>query len=450
MPNIWANKYSLLKMKNVNLPENLSILGKLSLCTLLVAITFALRIPMAYRSFWAEDGNVHLYHALKNQFPIEIFQDNFGGYWNITSRIIARIVILFPIELFTYVNFFLICAVTGLVMFMVYDTTTHVIQSRFLRLLLSASIPMLPIARFDVIATSVNLHYYLLFALLLVLISTSKTNEFKFHHIVTIVLGTLSDPLTIFCMIVLIPSFNLKSKRFNIPRYSKSEKLFVVLAVIHSVFTATRLSQQLSLRQPDADHSIIKAGYLFLDRVLGSTFIPGWGEVSSNDFNGQNISSRLLLRMLIGISLFLTLLCIAIYVRALSFRENVELPSRMMFYLFVSGISYWAFSGITFNPEPRYAVYTGLCLLTICIVLIDQVSRLKKRSLAIPAFSLLLVLTWLFSWTPTEFRTNGATWKSQLVDARNFCEKEKGATFDFVTMPYNWKLPITCNKVMSR
>lgn len=450
MANIWIKKDSRVKPRKVNLVQNLTLLGKLSLCTLLVAITYGFRIPMAYQSFWAEDGDVHLYHALKNQFPVEIFQDNYGGYWNVTSRLIARVVILFPIELFSYVNFFLICAVTGLVIFVVYDATTRVIQSRFLRILLSASIPMLPIARFDVIATSVNLHYYLLFALLLVLVSTSKTNEFKFHHIITIVLATLSDPLTIFCMIVLTPSFNLKTKKFNVRRYSKSEKLFLLLAVIHSAFTALRLPEQLSIRQPDADHSIIKAGYLFLDRVLGSTFIPGWGEVSSNDFNGQNISSKLILRSLIGISLFLVLLSTTIYVKVLSSRANLQQPSRIMFYLLVSGISYWVFSGIVFNPEPRYAVYTGLCLLTIIIAQIDQISRIKKHSFVIPIFSFLLILTWFFSWTPSEFRTNGVTWKSQLADAKNFCENKKEATFDFVVLPYNWDLPIACSKIMNR
>ncbi len=413
-----------------------------------MAIVFAIRVPMSYRSFWAEDGNVHVFNALINRYPVEIFQDNFGGYWNLTSRLIARTVILFPIEIFTYVNFFLISCVMGLIIFVVYDTTSYVIQSRRLRLLLCASIPMLPIARFDVIATSVNLHYYLLFALLLVLITTTKSNEFKIHHVITIVLGALSDPLTIFCMIVLLPSFSLKSRKIKIPKYTKSAKLFGILAVAHSLFTGFKLSEQLAYRQPEADHSVMKMGYLFFDRVIGSTFVPGWGEVSSADISDQGISSRLLFRFLLGASLFIVWLFIAVYVKRSTAAGSVEQQTRLIFYLFASGIGYWTFSGIVFNPEPRYAVYTSLCLLTVCVVLVDQLSHLKKMSFTIPAFSLLLILTWVFSWTPTEFRTEGATWKNQVADARNFCEDEKGLTFDFVTMPYQWELAISCDKVL--
>ncbi len=444
--NISENSFSL-KSLRIKVAENFLILGKISFCALLVAIVFFIRIPMAYRSFWAEDGNVHLFNALINQYPVEVFQDNFGGYWNVTSRLIARAVILFPIDFFTYVNFLLICFVMGLVVFVVYDTTSFMIRSRSLRLLLSASIPMLPIARFDVIATSVNLHYYLLFALLLVLISTSKNNEFKFHHVITIVLGALSDPLTIFCMIVLLPSIKIKTRRIEFPKYTKSAKLFGVLAVTHSAFTGLRLSEQLEYRQPEADHSIVKTGFLFLDRVLGSTFVPGWGEVSSVDMSEQSISSRLLFRFLVGISILIIWLCIGIYVKRSLPKEQIQQQTKIVSYLFVSGIGYWTFSGIVFNPEPRYAVYSGLCFLTICVILVDQISGIRKFSWTIHGFSMLIILTWIFSWTPTDFRTEGATWKSQLVDARAFCEKEKSATFDFVTMPYNWELAISCSKV---
>jgi len=438
------------KILKIRFNETLLILGKIFLSTLLVAVIFSLRIPMAFRTLWAEDGNVHLAEALNSKFPLEIFRDNYGGYWNVTSRLIARLVALSPIELFTYVNFFLICAVTGLVVFVIYDTTETFIQSRSLRIILSLSAPMLPIARFDVIATSVNLHFYLLFASLLIIISTSRNNHFKVHHIITIILGTLSDPLTIFCVFVLLPIINLKNKRFQIPKYSKSSKLFLVLMLIHSTFTLLQLKDQLQLRQPEADHSVLKTGYLFLDRVLGSAFIPSWGEVSSADFDGQNFSSSLLLRLLVSISLAIFWFCVMILVWRVASIKKENYQIHVMIYLFISGICYWTFSGTVFNPEPRYAVFPALCLLTISTILVDQNLGIKKPTIAIPVFSLLLISTWIFSWAPTDFRTSGTTWENQLIDARKYCEKEEGDTFNFVTMPYNWEFTITCNKIIGK
>jgi hypothetical protein len=439
---------SLKKLKS-KISENFLILGKVSLCASLVAIIFSVRIPNAYRTLWAEDGIVHIFYALKNQYPVEIFQDNFGGYWNVTSRVIARLVILFPIEFFTYVNFFLICAVTGLVIFVVYDTTALIIQSNRLRVILSLSVVMLPIAKFDVIATSVNLHYYLLFAMLLTIISTSRTNELKVHHVLTIVLGTLSDPLSIVCLVALAPTIILKTRSIQFPRFTRASKLYLILMLLHSTFIGFQLSEQLAYRQPNADHSLVKTGYLFLDRVIGSMFIPSWGEVSSGDFVGQNLSSKLLLRLFVGVFLVVIWICIGIYVQRLTSLRAEDFKIRAMVYLFISGLAYWGISGTVFNPEPRYAVFSALCILTICTFLVDQVSQIKKSVITIPMFSILIVVTWIFSWAPAEFRNGGVVWKNQIADAQSYCKKESNSSFSFVTIPYNWDFAIACNKIMS-
>jgi len=53
------------------------------------------------------------------------------------------------------------------------------------------------------------------------------------------------------------------------------------------------------------ERSVFKTFYLFLDRVVTSTFIPGWGLVSSSHSAGESFTTKSLSRAVVAMAVLL-------------------------------------------------------------------------------------------------------------------------------------------------
>lgn len=75
--------------------------GNFAALNLFLSVLVGIKIPSAFRKFWAEDGFFYE-RALVDTFPEEFLSGS--GYLNFISSIIARIVTLGPIEHAPFVN----------------------------------------------------------------------------------------------------------------------------------------------------------------------------------------------------------------------------------------------------------------------------------------------------------------------------------------------------------
>jgi len=179
--------------------------------------------------------------------------------------------------------------------------------------------------------------------------------------------------------------------------------------------------------------------------------------VNSNDFVSGLLTSKLLIRAGATIVIFTIIVSMVVYLWRNSKNDVtvVRRPLQNIVLLFVVSSFYWVFSGYFFNPEPRYAIFPGLCLVAIICILFDVCASQKmiinhgviwlKKS-GVVFLSFLFISTWLFSITPNSVRTAGTTWESELVTARNLCNSSDQEYVNLHILPtsVNWFVTMKC------
>jgi hypothetical protein len=222
--------------------------------------------------------------------------------------------------------------------------------------------------------------------------------------------------------------------------------------VIQLLFTVVYLSQ--GVRTLGQDHSVVKTLYLFLDRVIGSTFIPGWGRVSSSDFSEGSLTSKLLIRA-VAASIILVL-WLLIYFKLIK-KERLVLDKTVftnrnvsLFQVLVSSLTYWFTAGVAFNPEPRYAIFPSLCLLIAAISIVDRILDMQRspgaRKFSLSIFFILISSTWILSWTPSSHRINGPEWRDEIEKAVIRCSNSDINNVKLQILPEkgDWFVEVPC------
>lgn len=220
------------------------------------------------------------------------------------------------------------------------------------------------------------------------------------------------------------------------------------------VFTAMYLTQ--GARSIGQEHSVTKTTYLFLDRVVGSTFIPGWGHVSSSDFTGDLFMAKLLGRAII--SAVILGIWIVLY-RKLNTKKIADqgylLKNQViLFQLLASALAYWFAVGIVFNPEPRYGIFPALCLLMAATVIVDRYSstmaKPKSRKLTVWIFCASISATWILSWSPSAHRITGPQWSEEIVKALKLCTNSNSKSAKLKILPGgdNWYVEVPCTSLI--
>ena len=408
---------------------------------------------MGYKSFWAEDGSLFYQGAVEGSF-VDTLKDPTAGYLLLLGRIGGNITSYFPIEYVTLVNFMIATFVMALCIVTLFHHSRTLVSKISLRVCAAIGVAFIPIANFDSLANLANLHFTLPFVVLIVLISSQKSSKTSLLSVLLIILACLSDPLCIFCLPALI---NMKKAQarftlsFNKSLYSKA---YLASMATQIVFTVVYLTQ--GARSIGQEHSVIKTTYLFLDRVVGSTFIPGWGHVFSSDLTGDLFIAKLWGRALIA-AVILTI-WIVVYRKLISkkiMEQRCLLKSQfILFQLLASSLAYWFTAGIIFNPEPRYGIFPALCLLMAATVIIDRYSSTnttsKSRNLTVWIFCASISATWILSWSPNAYRITGPQWSEEIVKAYNLCtnSNSKSAKLQILPGGDNWYVKVPCSSLI--
>lgn len=383
----------------------------------MVLLTNAIRVPSGIMNFWAEDGVVFYSDVINKTFPERLFIDSGGGgYLNFSGKLIAEFVRIFPIDFAPAANFILVNFVYALIISLVFRIMNPIFIDKILLLILMFFVLFVPIATFDSVASSINLHFYLFFACLLILITDSTQNRFFFH--LTVILTCLSDPL-VFLLAPIIIVRSLIKKNFS--RYLITFAIGMVIqlfSIFHFFGNSTRIV--------GLDSSFIKTTYLFFDRVVGSSLVPYWGNVDSALTINGAYSKVLIIRLLISFSLFVcssTLIAISILT---FFRSGEKEKLQVAIILIISSVIYWFFAGLFFNPEPRYAIFPSLCFINVILISLDSLLSTRLRTKARQALRLfsitLFVVISVGSFQVSDLRNSDLNWKLQLSQARLKCE----------------------------
>ena len=413
---------------------------------LMILIINALRVPSGLLNFWAEDGVVFYSDVINEKFPNRLFIDSGkGGYLNLSGKIIAEFVGLFPIAVAPIINFIFVNLFYSIILWVIYSRLKVNFVNRTYLYLLMGFFVFVPAATFDSVATSINLHFFLLFACFLIIITVDTKTTFIEHLL--IVLTILSDPLAI----LLIPAVLLRT--FLTRRFESYLLTFVLSTLAQIIFVIHFFGS--SVRVIGATPDLIKVAYLFMDRVVGSSFIPFWGHIDGQFSQTEEISKILLLRL--GVSFIVLSLFIYIIVRAFSFNLKSFASQRgvLVQIMVVTLCLYWATAGLFFNPEPRYAIFPSLCLATILLSSLDMIaintlSLRRKKVLVCTSMMLFLALS-LGAFQESEIRHTNLKWGAQLHEAKGACKSDlvEKASIQIPPLKNNLNLFLNC-KLLNR
>ncbi|GAA2788338.1 glucosyltransferase [Saccharopolyspora taberi] len=144
---------------------------------------------------WAEDGGVFFNQAMRHSLWHNIVVPH-AGYLQVIARVVVQPAAHLPLS---WVAVWLagIAALTvAFVSLVVWFASARVVRSWWARALLTALVPLLPQAGFEVNATVSNLHWYLAYAAFWVLLAAPRSWKGQLGALFVVVLAALSDPLT--------------------------------------------------------------------------------------------------------------------------------------------------------------------------------------------------------------------------------------------------------------
>lgn len=408
---------------------------------ILIALLFVLKIPSAFRKIYAEDG-MSLQQSLENPFPKELAEP-VAGYLDLLLRGTGAFVSLFPLGHASFVFFAVNTFLLAILWTAVYISSTSLFKDRKWKFLAATGLVLMPIGNFESIANAANLHFYFMSACVVILLARPTNDLQAIFLCVVIFFSATSVPL----MLLTFPLLFLGARRPRLGKRRWQNQGIVAAWILGNLVQFIYISVVTpGQRKSQSINSIFEVLYLYLDRVVGTTFMPFWGSVSGSTKSPfphlVGDSEYLLVR---GIFSTLILLLFAFSIcRFCSFTKSQLLICVTIFFV---GVSHWFLIGLTFNPEPRYAIFSSYCLLISVLYGIQNYA--KRRRWVDYLVITCIFLTWIGSWAPSALRTEGPTWKSEFNKARSYCLGGANKAY-LTTAPINkvWQVRIDCNEIL--
>lgn len=408
----------------------------------LISVLLYMKIPSAFTKIYAEDG-LALQTALEKSFPND-YLIPYAGYLDIVWRSEGRIAAFFPLQYAAQTIFLFNSFIFSWIAITVYKASSEIVHNRVSRSVLSLSLILLPIASFESIANSTNLHFFFMSACLPIFLRKNSTRSDSYLFSLFILVATLSTPLMIFYfpLIAFMWRNPKNSMWYRKPKLVESAWFMGVLLQV--IFISTRAFGD---RTSSGVHSIAKSGYLYLDRVVGSTFFPGWGNVSdATPSIAPNLFSARIYLVLRAVLALIILFLFVLYVFNLS-RENTG-TRVLVIGVLLTGLSYWFVVGVFFNPEPRYAIFPSFSMVLILFYIQGNNSEPKTFKPHQRALIILIFLTWIGSWSPSTLRVSGPTWADEYKKAQTKCLSDLiEVRIPIIPTNLDWYVDINCEKL---
>lgn len=408
---------------------------------IITGVYLTVTVPNFFTSIYAEDGARYLQDALDTGGINNLFK-TLAGFADVPARIIAAIASISPPEMYPVSLGVLIILVITLCEIVVFDSVLPMLKNRTLAYLFASFLLVLPIARFESIGNVTNLHFYFFTSSTFILLNFLFTSKISIFQGIFILLASLSVPLTLFLFVFLFCKGNPR-KYFSLDLKSLLINPFIILAV--GSFTNILISWGDTLdRAPKSLNSVLKVVYLYLDRIVGSTFIPLWGRVYS-DKDAVGVSNSIFNS--IGFRLIAAIL---IFILLLLFSLKLSKDSRdFALFLLGSSVLFGALLGFFFNLEPRYCIFPSYLLAFVFFYLIS----LQKKWLFEPVLLVYLLLLTINASNDIASRQNSSDWTSQVAIARAECRNERNQTSIRIRIaPFRpdayWSIRLPCSRII--
>ena len=370
-------------------------------------------VPNFFTSIYAEDGARYLQDALDSGGLNNIFK-TLAGYGDVPARIIAAIASLSPPKWYPISLGILTILVVALCVIVVFDSVLPILKNKSLAYLFSVFLLVLPIARFESLGNVTNLHFYFFTSSAFVILHFLFTKKISIFQGIFVFLAALSVPLTLFLFVFLLYRGDPR-KYFSLELKSLLMNPFVILGVGSLINFLVSWGDS-SSRAPRSLNSIVKVSYLYLDRIVGSTFTPFWGRVHSDE-NGIVISNSIInsigIRLIVATLLFGLLFFLSLKLD--KFSRN--------FALFILGISvlFGVLLGFFFNLEPRYCIFPSYLLAFVFFFIFSS----QNKRWPVPILLIYLLLLTINASSDVASRQNSSNWKNQVAIARSECQNDR-------------------------
>ena len=406
----------------------------------LIILYMVITVPNFFTSIYAEDGQIYLQDALNTGGLHNLFK-TVAGYGDLPARLIAAIVSLFPVSFYPYIYGLLNAFVMLVCTTLVYTSVKPIFRKKSLSLLFSSFLLILPIARFESIGNITNLHFFFFTASTFVFIHFLYFRKSTFYQLFFVLVSALSVPLCVFLFFFMIYGWKENSVYIKNPKMILHSPFFYLL--IGSIFNFVISWGDTVARAPRNSNSFIKISYLYFDRVVGSSFVPFWGRVSSDD-NQIVVSHSLITNLLVRIAISAILMGVLIYLVTRLDQKNRSIASFGIF----ASLLFSLLVGYFYNLEPRYCIFPSYILVFSFFM---YLAKLEKREVDFLIGGLMLLLI-LNSSSETESRKNSLDWKTQVALASTVCQNSKQKSeIPIRIAPFrpesNWILRIPCDRL---
>ena len=415
----------------------------LAACAFVIAFVALVVLQLKYqdgspswRTIWAEDGQVFVAQARRDALAA-LFRPH-GGYALLVPRLAAIPTAWIALDRVAQYLAVVGCVITALAAGAVYVLTSGVIRSQVLRVVLAASVALLPVMAFENLANLTNTIWALTFVCFWALLSPAATRRDAVFRAACVFLATASAGLCV--IFVPVAAYALYRRR------TPDQRIVVGAYGAALVFQAV-IYLTTSVHGPSGPaDGVIR---LFVARVLAGSVL---GEEWASDLFDQHGYWPLYLAaaLVVGLVLFLVLTTrgpsrelgsIAVGYAAVAFFAPLLLrgtaPMRLV-------------AGMWTSNSARYVGLAILLLLSGVFVMVPEV-RLAAPAVprvltAVLAAQFVVIVA--FAWPATNYRSYGPEWRPELAAAVKRCRH--GA--DQVLVPItpaqlNWYVRVHCSDV---
>lgn len=369
---------------------------------------------------WAEDGGVFLNQAMRHSLWHNLITPH-AGYLQVIARLLAQPAAAVPLALdaaWLAASAALTVAVLSVV---VWFASGRILHHTWARLLVTALLPLLPQAGFEVNAAINDLHWYLAYAAFWVLLAAPRSLRGQVGAAVVLVVAALSDPLTA----LVLPAAAIGA--YRAPRRGRAAiaplAMLVALAAqgwIHLVNATNYHASPTTLSDLPKIYALrVATSAVTGDRLLGPLY-ERWGPVPIEIITTLVVAGLLLLLVKAGGT-----------ARVVALAALASSVAYLVVPIGLRGTAHYL------DPAPfglggsRYTIVPLLLLWTAATVLLDQyatrfgaarkINGLPAASLIGIVLSVLLSVQLLSDWAETTVRSGGPTWDAALRHAAAEC-----------------------------
>jgi hypothetical protein len=227
-----------------------------------------LRLPrgIATNTVWADDGRGFLAQALKHG-RVGSFAIPYNGYLVSSARVMAAVAASLPLRLAALVLSVGPALVVCLLAVLVYRSMRGHIPSRAVRFTFAAVMVLIPAVGMEIEANAANLHWYLDFAAVWVLLAVPPRWGERLAGAAVCFIAALSDPL----VALLLPLAAIRMAATRSWRDLVAVAALLAGLAVQLPFILSAPSPQISQHPSIPDLSSVFAGHVLLPALVGGT-----------------------------------------------------------------------------------------------------------------------------------------------------------------------------------